>query len=115
MGMFDEIVRVDYPLPEVGVLGPCYFQTKDIDCALDQFEITSGGRLIHHYREWDIVPEAERSASTGLPLFSERAGSQRVVDRNWCGALHFYGDKGAFTALFDKGAMVGVVKHGDDA
>lgn len=48
MGMFDTIF-CEYPLPEPGhqALG---FQTKDLECLLDNYTITSDGRLIRRAR-----------------------------------------------------------------
>jgi hypothetical protein len=45
MGMFDDI-RCTAELPKVGPdPGTRDFQTKDLDCALDQYFITNDGRL----------------------------------------------------------------------
>jgi hypothetical protein len=43
MGMFDDIL-CKRPMPD-GFAGPRY-QTKDLDCDLDQYEITDAGRLV---------------------------------------------------------------------
>lgn len=43
MGMFDE-VRFRYRMPN-GRDG-CYFQTKDLECELDEYEVTPWGRLV---------------------------------------------------------------------
>jgi hypothetical protein len=45
MGMFDDI-RCEMPLPEWPEGEVPYFQTKDMDCALDHYTITKEGRLI---------------------------------------------------------------------
>lgn len=59
MGMFDTI-RCQYPLP--GELPPevasLMFQSKDLDCLLDEYELTTDGQLVVHKRDADGAPQA---------------------------------------------------------
>ncbi|HXO18625.1 MAG TPA: hypothetical protein VOA87_01745 [Thermoanaerobaculia bacterium] len=48
MGLFDTI-HCEYPLPDARHQG-LEFQTKDLDCALDEYTITADGRLLRHVR-----------------------------------------------------------------
>lgn len=66
MGMFDD-VRCDHPLPEEPTGGKRDFQTKDLECMLDHYRITEGGRLV---------------------VRSYGAGAER--DTNFHGVLNFY-------------------------
>ncbi len=58
MGMFDEI-RCKYPLPIALPDWVDWFQTKDLDCTLRQFEITEDGRLIELPAEPDTWNDAD--------------------------------------------------------
>ena len=58
MGMYDE-VRVEYSLPDPEAQD-LVFQTKSLDCFLDDFTVTRDGRLILHAVEYEEVPEEER-------------------------------------------------------
>ena len=42
MGMFDD-VHVDYPLPDCSYTE---FQTKDLECTLEQYTISADGKLL---------------------------------------------------------------------
>lgn len=48
MGMFDDI-KCEYPLPQPeepkGFTGEIYFQTKDLECCLDKYQIREDGTL----------------------------------------------------------------------
>ena len=58
MGMYDE-VRAEYPLPDPEAQDLVY-QTKSLDCFLDDFTVTRDGRLILHAVDYEQVPENER-------------------------------------------------------
>ena len=97
MGMFDE-VKVLYPLPDPEVQGHA-FQTKDLDCMMDDYTITNEGRLIHHTYQTEEVPEEEREYY-GTPEWNERpfvrlfGMIRRVptgdVDTEYHGDIHLY-------------------------
>lgn len=91
MGMFDHII-CDHELPDGFDATGIIFQTKDIDNDLDTYTITDGGRLIHHYREWETTPDSELP-DPKRPFFGsirEKAGSQKQIDKNYHGDLYFY-------------------------
>lgn len=58
MGMFDRI-KCEYSLPDPLVQDEI-FQTKSLDCLLDDYTITSDGRLILHEVRYEPVPAEER-------------------------------------------------------
>lgn len=58
MGMFDEIY-VEYQLPDPEVQFEV-FQTKSFHRAMDKYTIDTNGRLIHHMKFYEEVPEEER-------------------------------------------------------
>jgi hypothetical protein len=65
MGLYDNI-KCLYPLPDnppenikkQALEGN--FQTKDLECFLEDYTITEEGELIHHAVRYDFVPEEER-------------------------------------------------------
>jgi hypothetical protein len=80
--MFDE-VSCEYPLPDAFDARGVLFQTKELDNSLEQYTITSGGRLIAHRVRYEEVPEEERPHHGTLewstsPLLQCR-GSLRAV------------------------------------
>ena len=58
MGMFDEI-KSEYPLPDSPIQNES-FQTKCLDCLMQNYTITADGLLIHHTEKYECVPEEER-------------------------------------------------------
>ena len=117
MGMFDHIY-CEYPLPDGFNTKGVEFQSKDLDCMLDYYTITADGRLIHHYREWEVTPEAELP-HPDQPFFGslrEKAGSQKMVDTNYHGVLNFYSYEDThvppyreYDAKFTDGKIVSIV------
>lgn len=118
MGMFDTIV-CEMPLPGAYMGPKDDFQTKDLDCQLDTFTINAVGRLIHHYREWEATPESDKpypNATDWRSAFGcirEKAGSQRLVDRNYHGFIEFYttdaaGEWWEWRAKFTDGTCVSI-------
>jgi len=78
MGMFDEVkVEFLFPDPE---LQDRVFQTKDFNCALDQYTITKDGRLVLQKVRYEDVPEEER------PYFGTPEWDESVAAR-MCGVL----------------------------
>jgi hypothetical protein len=80
MGMYDDIVcKYPLPLPEdTKGFNPCGFQTKDLDNALDCYEIREDGTL------W--LRECEREYTDGDPngkTFLERFGIVKVTKVWW--------------------------------
>lgn len=94
MGMFDYL-RVDFGESLAG--GP-QFQTKEFEVPyLEDYLISSSGRLIHKAVRYEEVPEEERPyfGKPGWDGFDKWIGSQRRVpigdvDLNWHGYLHFH-------------------------
>jgi hypothetical protein len=80
MGMYDDIVcKYHLPLPEdTKGFHPCGFQTKDLDNALDCYEIREDGTL------W--LRECEREYTEGNPngkTFSEKYGIVKEIKVWW--------------------------------
>lgn len=78
--MFDDIVcKYPLPLPEdTKGFHPCGFQTKDLDNALDCYEIREDGTI------W--LRECEYEHTGGNPdgvTFSERFGEVKEINRRW--------------------------------
>lgn len=96
MGMFDRI-KCSYSLPGDPPEG-IEFQTKDLDNCLDDYEITSEGRLVHHQWDWEETPEDDKpypNATDWKAAFGcirKVKDSHRVVDLDYHGDLKFYGD-----------------------
>jgi hypothetical protein len=99
MGMYDNI-RCSYILPNPDAQN-LYFQSKDLDCTLSDYEITKEGRLVKHCWEWEATPEDElpyknEPKDSILRIFGcirRKENSYRVIDQNYHGTLKFYGDK----------------------
>lgn len=100
MGLFDRLT-CQYPLPGLSDPTSIEFQTKDLECLINDYTITREGRLIEHYREYEECPENERPLY-GSPEWNTKlghlagslrvkAGSERDVDTNYHGWLRFYG------------------------
>jgi hypothetical protein len=68
MGMFDN-VKMEYPLPDPEVQDQT-FQTKDLECLLDNYTVTREGHLILHKVRFETVPEEERPGF-GKPEWDE--------------------------------------------
>jgi hypothetical protein len=98
MGLFD-YVRVDVPLPD-GKPGK-HFQTKDFDDPyLEQYVITSDGRLIHERVRYDIDPPDKAAGPT---------------DCQFHGYLNFYDYSDThewreFNAKFTDGRLIEIVE-----
>ena len=76
MGMFDH-VRCEFPLPGRPVPVPA-FQTKDLECELDTYTITSGGILVREkFRGDDEEYNRPPMEATVVP---------------YTGTIRFYGD-----------------------
>jgi len=60
MSLYDD-VKCEYKLPgATREVQKDVFQTKNFECAMDNYTITEGGELIHHVHEYESVPEEER-------------------------------------------------------
>ena len=70
MGMFD-YVRIAFPLPDE-IVQHVEFQTKDLDCLLDEYRITKDGKL--ELLVYDTVPVPDSDAIFGYHMerFNER-------------------------------------------
>lgn len=90
MGMFNNLYS-DYPLPfDFGAEDPktIDFQTKDFDCLMDNYKITSDGKLIKEYSEWENVPPEERKYPPGD--INHFIGSLRKINIYW-GEIQYHG------------------------
>lgn len=91
MGMFGDL-ECQVPLPDGFV---DMFQTKDLDCELTMYRITSAGRLVR--LNWD-----SQARVYGEP-----------TDLNYHGMLNFYGGSSAnwheYDAKFTDGQLVEIV------
>ena len=123
MGMFDyvkcELLGLD--------LGSELFTSSDTQewCQMRLFTITTTGRLIKHDYDTEATPDSElrypnepSGSLLGLcGMIRKRAGSDRLVDQNRDGDLHFDKfDKGfSYRATFRRGDCVEVCieKHGE--
>lgn len=75
MGMFDTII-CDYPLPNPEHQN-LSFQTKSLECLMDDYTITEDGRLIKHVVKYEVVPEEQRPYY-GTPEW-ERGGISQLL------------------------------------
>lgn len=97
MGMYDNI-RCHFPLPDLPDSVGIQFQTKSLDCLLDDYTINSYGRLILHYKEYEPTPKDELPYKDDPSPIMQMVGSIRTVkgsekdvDVNHHGMLNFYG------------------------
>lgn len=87
MGLYDTLVVVDYPLPD-GIKRPD-FQTKDLNCWLDHFELRADGTL------WIQQYEIEDQSDPNAVGWARFAGSLAHVNKRWeryhhTGTINFY-------------------------
>jgi len=116
MGMFD-YVKCD--LPELGLQGQT-FQSNDTQefCQMMIFSISAEGRLIKHDYETELTPEAELEYKDSpkdsiLRLFGmikKKDGSDRFVDQNYDGDLHFGTTTVDYRATFRDGTCIEICK-----
>jgi hypothetical protein len=88
MGMFDDL-RCRYPLPVEGA-NELRYQTKDLDCQMDQYEIREDGTL---WREdYDVEDQSDPNA-TGIMRLSGMMTrvNPRWVPVDYLGRIWFYG------------------------
>jgi hypothetical protein len=110
MGVFD-YVKIEYPLPEdlPATAQDDIYQTKDTPAQwMQNYTITSEGRLIYHAVTYESVPENERP-NWGKPewdmgILSQLAGSIRSipagdVDTEWHGDIYLIGSAPGFLEL----------------
>jgi len=83
MGMYDDIV-VKVPLPDGETINE--FQTKSLDCFLEDYEIREDGTLWHE--EYDVEDQSDPTA-TGLSRF---AGIATRVNKRWVQVTDFTGE-----------------------
>jgi hypothetical protein len=106
MGMFDTF-RCKYPLPWEGDkpnISDVEFQTKSLECFLDNYEIRSDGTLWHE--EYDTEDHSDPTAE-GILRF---AGMLARVNQRWVpveltGEVIFYGGGNKFSAYFVDGKL----------
>lgn len=80
--MYDEIT-VHYPLPDNPPIN--VFQTKDLECMLDDYTITTEGRLIHHVYTYECVDDPGSFVGYYMKIISAE-----LVDTGYHGDLNFY-------------------------
>lgn len=78
MGLYDTLT-CDYPLPDPE-LQQEEFQTKDLECALDRYRISTEGRLLRLSRKVDLFVKDRHPPSAAEP----------AEDMNYRGDLSFY-------------------------
>ncbi len=93
--MFDN-VNVNIKLPD-GYESKHGFQTKDFYNEMEDYEITSAGRLVKHHYEYESTPEDELpykdSANPIMRLcgcIRRKEDSYRKIDLDFHGILRFY-------------------------
>jgi hypothetical protein len=119
MGMFDNL-QCKSPLPD-GSDNSRWFQTKDFDCALDNYTITAEGRLIWHKTRKELVPEEERpyfgKEEWNEPLFKMigaiRSVPEEDVDLEWHGYIWFYDADTCYKAKFTDGQLMSIIADND--
>ena len=97
MGMFDRI-KSELPFPDAdaeAVRNTEDWQTKDLDCVMDEYTITASGRLMHDEWHYEEVPKAQRPHPNDDGLMGLAGSLRREVDRpkvdlNFHGVLNFY-------------------------
>jgi len=88
MGMFDRL-RCLYPLPAPGA-NEINYETKSLDCVLDEYEIGADGRL--RRQEYDIEDRSDRNAPGLLGIVGMMTRiNPRWVDDLRTGEVRFYG------------------------
>lgn len=115
MGMFDDI-RYSGALPD-GITGEdceSSFQSKDLECALTQYEIREDGRL--WFLAFELVARQRGPDMPGESPFERR--NERWLDSEYHGMLRFYGNDrhGAwheYVAKFTDGNLVEIVTADD--
>jgi hypothetical protein len=120
MGMFDYL-KCSYPLPgnPPAFVNPGHeFQTKDLECSLDHYEITTDGRLLHE--QYDTEDQSDPNAEGFMRL----AGMMTRVNKRWVelkdftGGVEFHdGAPGEpeyhwieYTALFARGKLLELIE-----
>lgn len=88
MGMFDDL-RCYYPLPIPGA-NKLVYQTKDLECFMDHYEIREDGTLWHE--EYDIEDRSDPAEEGLMGL----VGAMTRVNKRWkqvslTGEVVFYG------------------------
>lgn len=124
MGMFDYII-CEYPLPHKEVQD-AQFQTKHLNCHMDNYTITKEGRLIWCRTRHKEVPEEERPYygkpewdKEGFGMYIYRnIGSTKIVsvaqvDIQEHGSIRFYIDVKSmwyeYEAIFEEGQIVKLI------
>lgn len=116
MGMFDEL-RCEYPLPDVEDPGKLVFQTKSLDCLLDNYEIRADGSL---WREHYDTEDQSNPNATGIDRL---VGIMARVRKHWerepyTGEIRFYNytvDRAlVFSACFVDGQLAELHQPGDE-
>lgn len=99
MGMFDNL-RVEVEVPGLREGAPNEFQTKDLECELNDYIISSNGRLLKRVSS-GIVEDTN----------SKKGNLEFVRDMNLDGELEFHDGVQAFVALFEKGNLVSIWEY----
>lgn len=116
MGMFDNITVDPNFLPQVEELtsrnlSHSSFQTKDLDCALFDFEIDENGILYREIVEMDL--EREKPKFGTLPIFKVISSKKEKYPHT--GNIEFYNnyycDDGTIYVTFELTTIDGVVRN----
>lgn len=84
MGMFDQLT-CRYPLTVDGANARCY-QTKDLECRMDNYEIREDGTLWHE--DYDAGVEESPDASLGFWIHRDNKRWEQI---KFTGEVRFYG------------------------
>ena len=124
MGMFDYL-RCEYPLPVEGRLpegeaNKLLFQTKDLDCMMDEITITKDGELVG--QQYDVEDRSDPNAE-GIERFigcMTRVNIRPNPMPEFTGEVRFYTDYGPrnkngcgggwieFSSYFRKGKLMSI-------
>lgn len=104
MGMFDHL-RCHYPLPLPG-LEEALFQTKDLDCQLDTYEIRADGTLWGEDYEYEDRSDPEATGVARLSGMLTRVNERPKFCRDFTGELEFHTDYGPTRNGFGLGWVI---------
>lgn len=127
MSMFDHVV-CQYPLPNLPEEGKEWmFQTKDMECNMWVYTITSSGQLIHDITRLDLIPEDERkprSEDNPAPAFLRQVLVEKDAQSTYTGFIEFGYYRSTrpdraeidinYLAYFTNGILQGVQECEDD-
>ena len=107
MGMFDELT-CRYPLP-IENAAERVFQTKDLECFMDHYEIRADGTLWHEDYDIEDRSDPTREGIEGLRGLMTRVNKRWELVEDFTGEVRFYNELPEgwceFSAYFVRGAL----------